>query len=1092
MMRSTSTVSGIARRCLRVPGGAVRSASAAHRPVGALDLFMMHSHLPRSVLVRGKNEHDPGHSDDAPIVEKDNDSAPKPAAKEIKKNIIVDNIINIKDKPIKDDLKHKNNDGDDAKASDVADSAGSGIGSANSPGGSGNGNKNGNGDGKGNGDKGDSAPSRPEFSVSGTYPPLVAIPMKDRPPLPGSYLSINVSDPEVVKAFHNMEDTREPYFVMFHMKDPDAPNSDVITSPQSIHKVGVLCQLAGFKSTSDGMIVTAYPHERVYLELVITPDANGADPEASAKEAAVSCFTGLKVSSATVKAVRDEPYEKEDITISALVEAIKRTLNDPFVILPQSKELARFSDDPAKFADLVGSAVYGEKGRIQQILEAANIGDRLEIVLDLLKTELHAAKFKDLVWRNMNKKVEQQQWKILLREHVKELQGVVDGRTPKEKKANKLDERVAKLKMSEEALEAYNSEKAKLESGGEHSSEAAIIEKYMDWLTSIPWGIRSKDRFDLKKARQVLDNDHYGLKDVKQRILEFIASGRVSGKIEGKILCLAGPPGTGKTSIAKSIATSLNRKYVRIAVGGIQDVHEVKGHRRTYVGAIPGRIISALKQAQTMNPLMLIDEIDKLDLSRGGGPASAFLEILDPEQNNAFVDTFIDVKVDLSKVLFVCTANYLDNIPTPLRDRMEVIDVSGYTTNEKREIAKLHLIPDAAKRAGLDSSKVEIGPETILRVIEKYCRETGVRNLKRHITRIFSKAAMKLVEEVDLRQVQKDEPAEEDAKALTLIAKTESETAAAVTATTPVEAPDAPKPIVDSETPQSPLESPDADPRIVTRFDLEDFKTGNNSSEPVETKVEFIEDEPAMEIPDDIKLEVTPQNLKDYIGPEVYTRDRVFDSPPPGVATGLAYSSLGGGDALYIESILVNSIRTGNGSPGVRATGSLKDVMKESASIAYSFSKLYMNKKFPENRFFDAAEVHVHCPDGAVPKDGPSAGISFTSSLMSLALDEQVPPNIAMTGEITVTGRVLAVGGLKEKILGARRYGCDTIIFPKDIENELEEISDEVKQGVTFIPVSTYQEVFDTIFPTLDTARANKVWKEEFAAKEAKKQLQAK
>lgn len=331
----------------------------------------------------------------------------------------------------------------------------------------------------------------------------------------------------------------------------------------------------------------------------------------------------------------------------------------------------------------------------------------------------------------MSTKADEYQTRLFIKEFIKELQkraGIVES---DDKKTSKFDERLKHLKMTEEALEAYNAEKAKMESQNEHSSELGVSERYLDWLTSIPWGIYSKDRFNIKQAREILDRDHYGLKDVKDRILEFISMGRVSGKVDGKILCLTGPPGTGKTSIAKSIAESLNRKYVRIAMGGIQDVHEVKGHRRTYVGSIPGRIISALKQAKTSNPLMLIDEIDKLDLSRSGGASSAFLEILDPEQNNAFVDNYIDVKVDLSKVLFVCTANYLGNISPPLRDRMEIIEVNGYTNNEKIEIAKRHLIPDAAKKAGLEGGHVVIETKTISRLIEKYCRESGLRNIKK-------------------------------------------------------------------------------------------------------------------------------------------------------------------------------------------------------------------------------------------------------------------------------------------------------------------------------------------------------------------------
>ncbi|CAH6719039.1 lon protease homolog, mitochondrial [[Candida] jaroonii] len=933
---------------------------------------------------------------------------------------------------------------------------------------------------------------------TGIYPPLLAIPMKDRPPLPGRPFAINITDPEVIRSIYTIIDNREPYFVLFHVKDPNEADTDVIKGKESVHEIGVHCQIIRHTTPRPGVFnVLGYPLERCKLEDLTVP-TKGKEKKDDEEDYPTSYLKNFKVSYATVKPVKDEPYDKQSPEVRSLVETLKTLLGkmggkNPLEKL-QIKEGTELVNDPPKFADFVGSTIHGDPKKIQEILESLDVKKRLEKALELLKVEMRASTIKENTIHNLSTKADEFQTKLFIKEFIKELQKRAGITESEDKKTHKFDERLKKLKLTEEALEAYNAEKTKMESQNEHSSELGVSERYLDWLTSIPWGVYSKDSFNIREARKILERDHYGLKDVKERILEFISIGKVSGKVDGKILCLAGPPGTGKTSIAKSIAESLNRKYVRIAMGGIQDVHEVKGHRRTYVGSIPGRIIFALKQAKTSNPLMLIDEIDKLDLSRGGGAASAFLEILDPEQNNAFVDNYIDVKVDLSKVLFVCTANYLGNIPAPLRDRMEIIDVSGYTNNEKFEIAKRHLIPDASKKAGLEGGHVVIEDSTIKKLIDKYCRESGLRNIKKLITRIFSKASLKIVEQMEELEETKIKETKTEPKVEAKQVEKEAQ-AETITASEPLSASE-PKSTSSESTSESTVEHKSDDEDIIKEAKAgaaeiadEALPETNIKHEPSEVTVEEPEEEPIikLEIPDSIKLNVTTENLKDYVGPEIYIRDRVYDILPPGVATGLSYSSSGNGNALYIESILTQAISSGSGHAGIHVTGSLKDVMKESASIAYSFSKSYMSRKFPNNRFFEAADVHVHCPDGAIPKDGPSAGISFTSSLISLAINKSIPGNIAMTGEITVTGRVLPVGGLKEKTLGAKRNGCDTIIFPKDIENEIEEIPDEVKEGITYIPVEWYQEVFDLIFPNVSPKEINDVWKEEFSKLDEKK-----
>jgi ATP-dependent Lon protease len=513
------------------------------------------------------------------------------------------------------------------------------------------------------------------------------------------------------------------------------------------------------------------------------------------------------------------------------------------------------------------------------------------------------------------------------------------------------------------------------------ASEFNVTRNYLDWLTQIPWGQRSTENFGIPNAMKVLDEDHYGLKDVKDRILEFIAVGKLRGTVEGKILCFVGPPGVGKTSIGKSIARALNRQYYRFSVGGLTDVAEIKGHRRTYVGALPGRIIQALKKCQTENPLILIDEIDKIGRGYQGDPSSALLELLDPEQNSSFLDHYMDVPVDLSKVLFVCTANMTDTIPRPLLDRMELITLSGYVADEKMAIAERYLAPQAKEAAGLKDVDVNLSKEGIEELINKYCRESGVRNLKKQIEKVYRKSALKIVKDLG------EEALPEEA------ALTVEGTAA--------------------------LEESEAKSNI-------EADTSSEASEKEATEVPRV----ALNVPDSVHLVIDKDNLTDFVGPPVFTSDRLYEVNPAGVAMGLAWTQLGG-SAMYVESILQGPLRPST-RPHLEITGNMKSVMKESSTIAYSFAKSFMIKEFPDNHFFDKAKMHLHVPDGAVPKDGPSAGITMATSLLSLALDAPVNPTVAMTGELTLTGKVLRIGGLREKTVAARRAGCQTILFPKD------------------------------------------------------------
>lgn len=931
--------------------------------------------------------------------------------------------------------------------------------SAGAPGGNNNNDDNNNNNNKNNGEgNADSSADLQGLSSSAApkaYPPLLAIAMKDRPQLPGRLVCIHISDPAVIKSMNEIVRRKEPHFVLFQMRNPDDPDTDIIPNKDSVYDIGVHCQVFNCHEVNNIMRVLAYPMNRCKLEALVSPSDLASSIAAAGVEEdfPTSYLKDFGVSYALISNCENEPYDIDSPETRAVLADAQLLLSEMSRVFPQNKatvsEASQYLNVPEKLADMIGSITNATPQKIQEVLLELNVVKRLRMVLELFKAELEAGALQEKSLREMGASSEEAQSKALIKDYIKNLQkhaGLVD---PKASKTQKFDERLKHLKLTEEAMEAYQAEKEKLENPSEHLAEQSVSEKYLDWITSVPWGVYTKDRFDLKVAKSALDRDHYGLKELKARILEFISMGKVSGKIDGKILCLVGPPGTGKTSIAKLIAEALNRKYARIAVGGIKDVHEIKGHKRTYIGSIPGRIISSLKQAKTSNPLLLIDEIDKIDVSAGGAPASALLEVLDPEQNNGFVDNYIDVKVDLSKVLFVCTANDLGGISGPLRDRMEVIEVPGYTNHEKLLIAEKHLIPQAAKKAGIDPKHVSISKEALQVLIEKYCRESGLRNIKKLITRVFSKASFFIVEKLD------EVAAVEQAKQIE--DKTEKKSVAELlTASFETVGKDTAEPTVVS-TEEEPLDSIG---RVLDESELQ--------AEP-------------LAIPEDLKLEIVPENLKDYVGPEIYSDSRLYEKLPAGVSTGLSYNYSGSGDILHIESILTNSISSNTGLAGINATGHLGDMMKESSQIAYSFARLFMAKNYPSNKFFEAAEIHINCPEGAIPKEGPSAGIAFVSSLISLATNEPLPKTVAMTGEITLTGKVLPIGGLREKILGAKRNGCTTVIFPKDIEKSLEEIPDEVKEGVTLVPVSWYDDVFNVIFKDLDKTKFGSVWDEEFA-----------
>ena len=614
--------------------------------------------------------------------------------------------------------------------------------------------------------------------------------------------------------------------------------------------------------------------------------------------------------------------------------------------------------EPGTLADFSASMTTASGKELQKILETRRIKQRIEKALILLKHELEVSKLQSRISQKIEERMSQQQREFFLREQLKEIKKELGlSKEGKETEVEKYLARIRKLKLTEEARERIDEEIEKLRLIEPASPEYNVSRAYLDWLTILPWGVYSKDFFDLKRARRILDRDHFGLKDVKDRILELISVGIINNDLAGTIVLLVGPPGTGKTSIGQSIAKSLGRKFYRFSLGGMRDEAEIKGHRRTYIGALPGKFINAIKTCKTSNPVIMLDEIDKIGASFQGDPASALLEVLDPEQNKDFLDHYLDVRFDLSKVLFICTANTLETIPAPLLDRMEQIRLSGYILEEKLEIVRRHLLPKQLKMHGLKRSQLSL-PKTVLReMIDGYAREAGVRSLENNIKKLLRKAARKIVED------------------------------------------------------------------------------GQE------------------------KVSISRSELPDYLGQRMFAEETRFKKPKIGVITGLAYTAMGGA-TLHIEATSVEAK-----NPGFKQTGQLGDVMVESSEIAYTFIRARLNPQKKTEKFFDRNHIHLHVPAGATPKDGPSAGITMACALYSLAKQKPIIPNLAMTGELTLTGLVMPIGGVKEKTIAARRAGVTQLLFPDENRKDYEELDESITEGITPYFVKNFDEVLKIGFP---------------------------
>ena len=767
-----------------------------------------------------------------------------------------------------------------------------------------------------------------------------------------------------------------------------------------------------------------------------------------------------------------QDLKEDDDVLKATANEVVATIKDLLKVNPLAKETLqyfaqRFQDfqDPAKLADLAASMCSADDHALQEILDTVDVRERLSAALVLLKKEVELGKLQADIGRRVEEKISGDQRRYFLMEQLKSIKKELGmERDDKTALAEKFMDKFAPFRdrAPAHAVKTIEEELQKLAGLEPSSSEFNVTRNYLEWLTSIPWGHSSEERLDIAQAREVLDADHYGLDDVKERILEFIAVGQLRGTTQGKIITMVGPPGVGKTSIGQSIARALDRKFFRFSVGGLSDVAEIKGHRRTYVGAMPGKLVQCLKSTGVNNPVVLIDEVDKLGRGYQGDPASALLELLDPEQNGTFLDHYLDVPIDLSKVLFVCTANVLDTIPAPLLDRMEVVRLSGYIADEKRAIARTYLEKVAKERSGIGDGEATVSDGAMDALIEDYCREAGVRNLQKHLEKIYRKVALKLATAKGPEASKKVG----DARARFAEAEKAAET-------TKEELRKARLASGSARTDSNASDVAKKKEKSVETFEAE-LAVAEAALEAARDGIQAALDSTAAR---DKVVVAAGDDLVEYVGQPPFQTDRIYDTTPPGVVTGLAWTSMGG-STLYVECTAVHRNRDGaeasdDGETRVPrdvsggtlvTTGQLGDVMRESSAIAHTFARRFVSERAAEGSevraFFDANALHLHVPAGSTPKDGPSAGCTMVTAMVSLALGKAVRPNLAMTGEVTLTGIVMPIGGVKEKTIAARRSGVTTILFPEGNRKDFAELSDDVKEGLEVHFVRTYDDVY--------------------------------
>ncbi|CAL5399332.1 unnamed protein product [Camellia sinensis] len=884
------------------------------------------------------------------------------------------------------------------------------------------------------------------------YLTVLALPLPHRPLFPGFYMPIYVKDPKLLAALVESRKRQAPYAGAFLLKDEPGTDPSVASGSDTdkniyelkgkelfnrLNEVGTLAQITSIQ----GDQVVLIGHRRLRITEVVSEDP------------------------LTVKVdhLKDKPYNKDDDVIKATSFEVISTLRDVLKtsslwrdhVQTYTQHIGDFNY--SRLADF-GAAISGaNKLQCQQVLEELDVYKRLKLTLELVKKEMEISKIQESIAKAIEEKISGEQRRYLLNEQLKAIKKELGLETDdKTALSAKFRERIEpnKDRCPPHVLQVIEEELTKFQLLEASSSEFNVTRNYLDWLTALPWGNYSDENFDVLRAQKILDEDHYGLTDIKERILEFIAVGKLRGTSQGKIICLSGPPGVGKTSIGRSIARALNRKFYRFSVGGLSDVAEIKGHRRTYIGAMPGKMVQCLKNVGTANPLVLIDEIDKLGRGHAGDPASAMLELLDPEQNANFLDHYLDVPIDLSKVLFVCTANVVEMIPNPLLDRMEVVALAGYITDEKMHIARDYLEKTTREACGIKPEQVEVTDAALLALIENYCREAGVRNLQKHIEKIYRKIALRLVR----KGASSELPAAGDHVVGPNEVKEES---VGESAETVVEA--------ETEVVSEPVDSGSNDMASEISIEIDTTQKDHSvdekqhlTNQPTDSKVNVETDkkeesEASKEVE---KVLVDTANLSDFVGKPVFHAERIYEHTPAGVVMGLAWTALGG-STLYIETTLIEQAE---GKGALHLTGQLGDVMKESAQIAHTVARAILLEKEPENTFFANSKLHLHVPAGATPKDGPSAGCTMITSLLSFAMKKPVRKDLAMTGEVTLTGKILPIGGVKEKTIAARRNDVKTIIFPSANKRDFDELAPNVKEGLEVHFVDDFNQIFDLAF----------------------------
>ncbi|WP_411892212.1 endopeptidase La [Yoonia sp. SDW83-1] len=761
--------------------------------------------------------------------------------------------------------------------------------------------------------------------LSSSYPVL---PLRDIVVFPHMIVPLFVGREKSVRALEEvMQDDKQ--ILLSSQVDPGQDDPD----QEGIYKAGVLANVLQLLKLPDGTVkVLVEGRSRVRITKFIEND--------QFFEASAEYLTEIPGEGTEVEAlVRNVSAEFERYA------KIKKNIPE------EAMAAVGEATEPAKLADLVAGHLGIEVDQKQGLLETLSVSERLEKVFGLMQGEMSVLQVEKKIKTRVKTQMERTQREYYLNEQMKAIQKELGDGEEGQNEVAELEAKIAETKLSKEAHEKVDAELKKLKNMSPMSAEATVVRNYLDWVLGVPWGVKSRTKKNLANAQEVLDNDHYGLEKVKERIVEYLAVQQRSRKLKGPIMCLVGPPGVGKTSLGKSVAKATGREFIRISLGGVRDESEIRGHRRTYIGSMPGKIIQALKKAKTTNPLILLDEIDKMGQDFRGDPASAMLEVLDPEQNSTFVDHYLEVEYDLSNVMFLTTANSY-NMPGPLLDRMEIISLSGYTEDEKVEIAKQHLLPKVMKNHGLRDKEFSVADDALTAIVQVYTREAGVRNMERELAKVARKAVTKLV-------------------------KKEAE-----------------------------------------------------------------------------RIEVNAENLSDFLGVEKHRFGLAEEEDQVGVVTGLAWTSVGG-ELLNIEALRLP------GKGRMKTTGKLGDVMKESIDAASSYVRSIAPEIGVKPPKFDTLDIHVHVPDGATPKDGPSAGLAMVTSIVSVLTQIPVRKDIAMTGEVSLRGNAMPIGGLKEKLLAALRGGITTVLIPQDNAKDLPEIPDNVKEGLTIIPVKHVSEVLE-------------------------------